>query len=196
MQRDHFPSTQATTMQVLLASGPEGRARLCAAVMDRYRGPLLAYARGSSLRQSEDPEELVHAYFATRLAQPDFFDRWRQSGLSFRRWLMNGLHFCAHERRRAAGRLRGRESGDDALGDRRSPASETAAERAFERALAVRVIEACVHGVQQSFAARGLEHHYRAFWKRSVDGRSYAEIAAETGMPIRELNSAVRSVTA
>ncbi|MFM7135407.1 MAG: hypothetical protein ACKO0W_13955, partial [Planctomycetota bacterium] len=104
--------------------------------------------------------------------------------------------FCAHERRRAAGRLRGRESGDDALGDRRSPASEAAAERAFERALAVRVIEACVHGVQQSFAARGLEHHYRAFWKRSVDGRSYAEIASETGMPIRELNSAVRSVTA
>jgi DNA-directed RNA polymerase specialized sigma24 family protein len=73
---------------------------------------------------------------------------------------------------------------------------EDAGERAFERALAVRVIESCVHSVHESLAARGLERHFTAFWKRYVDGRSYAAIASETGLSIRELNSAVRGVTA
>jgi DNA-directed RNA polymerase specialized sigma24 family protein len=193
MQRDHFPSTQVASMQALLTGGQEGRARLCSEVMQRYRAPLLAYVRGSSLRRSGDPEELVHAFFASRLSRADFFEQWLESGFPFRRWLMNGIHFCAHERRRAEGRAVGGEPAGDPAGER---VHEDAGERAFERALAVRVIESCVHSVHQSLAARGLERHFTAFWKRYVDGRSYAAIASETGLSIRELNSAVRGVTA
>jgi len=196
MQRDHFPSTHANSMMATASDGPAGLSLARAFVMERYRAPLLAYVRGSSLRTLEDAEELVHAYFATRLARKDFFERWRASGLPFRRWLMNGLHFCARERRKVRVRAAGRhEAQPDAL----SGAPTTGwneAERAFERELASRVIDACARSVQQSLAARGLARHWEVFWRRSVDGLTYAAIAAETGMPIRELNAAVRGVTA
>jgi DNA-directed RNA polymerase specialized sigma24 family protein len=196
MQRDHFPSTHANSMMATASEGPAGLSRARAFVMDRYRAPLLAYVRGSSLRTLEDAEELVHAYFATRLAREDFFERWRASGLPFRRWLMNGIHFCARERRKDRVRMTAREtSGGDTSVDG-SAITLSGAERAFERELASRVIDACTRIVQHSLAGRGLASHWDVFWRRSVDGQSYAAIAAETRMPIRELNAAVRGVTA
>jgi DNA-directed RNA polymerase specialized sigma24 family protein len=183
-------------MMATASDGPAGMSRARAFIMDRYREPLLAYVRGSSLRTLEDAEELVHAYFATRLARDDFFERWRASGLPFRRWLMNGLHFCARERRKVRVRAIARhEAEPDALSEALTNGWNEA-ERAFERELASQVIDACARSVQQSLAARGLTRHWEVFWRRSVDGLTYAAIAAETGMPIRELNAAVRGVTA
>jgi hypothetical protein len=74
--------------------------------MTRYREPLLAYARGSTLRQLAEPDELVHGFFASFLGRPGSLERWAESGTRLRRWMMNGLVLHARGLRRDASRNR------------------------------------------------------------------------------------------
>ena len=60
MQQDQFPSTHATQIIELLASGAAGRSKVRSDVMARYRAALTIYARGSSLAHVMDADELVN----------------------------------------------------------------------------------------------------------------------------------------
>jgi hypothetical protein len=56
---DHFPTTQQTWILDRLAERHGGSSALRSHLMERYREPLLAYARRSSLRSIAEPDDLV-----------------------------------------------------------------------------------------------------------------------------------------
>jgi len=58
---DHFPTTHQTWILDRIAEGSGGAPTLRVHLMERYREPLLAYARGSTLRQLAEQvrEELL-----------------------------------------------------------------------------------------------------------------------------------------
>lgn len=196
MQGEDFPSTHSTWMFDLLSTGPDGLAVLRRRVMERYHGPLVAYAAQSIKMQVTDPHDLVNSFFATRLARINYFERWQSSGLPFRRWLINGLHFTAREITRAKGGTR--QAGIVPLtpaDELEPPAPDTAADRAFERQFALEVISRCAASVQKRLASKARAGDWSLFWRHHIDGVPYRTLALETGWSPRELNSVIRAVT-
>jgi hypothetical protein len=113
---DHFPSTHETwigdQLQVLVAGSQtdarEAAQQLRTHIMARYREPLLAYAGASSFRSHSSPEDLVHGFFAERLADLAYLRNWRDSRMKLRRWLCNGLLLHMFDTRAAAQARRAR----------------------------------------------------------------------------------------
>ncbi|RLS52478.1 MAG: hypothetical protein DWH93_00920 [Planctomycetota bacterium] len=196
MQGDDFPSTHSSWMFDLLSTGPTGLAGLRTRIMERYHGALVAYATHAIAMQVLDPQDLVNEFFANRLAKPDYFERWQSSGLPFRRWLINGLHFSAREMLKATGTTKQRMTSDRTDSTELEPPDcDTAADRAFERQFALQVITRCAAAVERGLAAKGRPRDWSYFWRHHIDGTPYRLLAAETGLGPRELNSAIRAVT-
>lgn len=110
MTRDHFPTTHQTWLSEHVGVANDEVARH---VMQRYFEPLRAYVKGSSLRNFGDSADLVNDFFAARLGDATYLERWIDSGLPLRRWLVNGLLLHVRNRgiaeaRRRARRCRGR----------------------------------------------------------------------------------------
>ena len=105
---DAFPSTNAEWLHRELDAGEERRRALRTVVMARYFEPLRIYVKGSSYRNLGESAELVSAFFVSRFARDDYLDAWRESRMTLRRWLINGLILSMREevrrRRRAAKR--------------------------------------------------------------------------------------------
>ena len=105
---DAFPSTNAEWLHQELDAGEERRRALRTVVMARYFEPLRIYVKGSSYRHLGESAELVSAFFVSRFARDDYLDAWRESRMTLRRWLINGLILSMREevrrRRRAAKR--------------------------------------------------------------------------------------------
>ena len=103
-----FPSTNAEWLHQELDAGDERRRALRTVVMARYFEPLRIYVKGSSYRNLGESAELVSAFFVSRFARDDYLDAWRESRMTLRRWLINGLILSMREevrrRRRAAKR--------------------------------------------------------------------------------------------
>jgi hypothetical protein len=103
-----FPSTNAEWLHQELDAGEERRRALRTVVMARYFEPLRIYVKGSSYRHLGESAELVSAFFVSRFARDDYLDAWRESRMTLRRWLINGLILSMREevrrRRRAAKR--------------------------------------------------------------------------------------------
>ena len=103
-----FPSTNAEWLHQELDAGEERRRALRTVVMARYFEPLRIYVKGSSYRNLGESAELVSAFFVSRFARDDYLDAWRESRMTLRRWLINGLILSMREevrrRRRAAKR--------------------------------------------------------------------------------------------
>ncbi len=68
--------------------------------METYTEPLSNYVAGSSFRSLSTPKDLVSGFFASRLAQTAYFEKWIDSGLPLRRWLINGFLFFLQEEAR------------------------------------------------------------------------------------------------
>jgi len=84
MTRDHFPTTHQTWLSEHVGVANDEVARH---VMQRYFEPLRAYVKGSSLRNFGDSADLVNDFFAARLGDATYLERWIDSGLPLRRWL-------------------------------------------------------------------------------------------------------------
>ncbi len=183
----------------LLDAGPDGRERLRDSIMDRYHGALLAYARRAIPSGSADPHEVVNQFLVSRLPRREYLLRWRESGLPFRRWLLNGLHLCAHEVRRM--QVRASRTGPEvvALGDDEIPTDAAGqagnAQKAFDRQFALELLSRCVAQVQLLLDARGRSHEWKWFARHHIDGVSYRELSPEVGVTPSVLNSAIRAVT-
>ena len=52
--------------------------------METYTEPLSNYVAGSSFRSLSTPKDLVSGFFASRLAQTAYFEKWIDSGLPLR----------------------------------------------------------------------------------------------------------------
>jgi hypothetical protein len=179
-----FPTTQSTWIERTLAEGAPGAAQVIRHVMERYRAPLEAYAGALPARSVAEPSELVAGFFARRVAEIDFFSRWRASGLPLRRYLMHGLSLDARgvlrsERREAARRREyaSREAAEAGLRARAAADAEAAFERAWARAV---VAEACGR-VREALEREQDGAAWQVFEAHLLRGESYAQIAGALG---------------
>jgi hypothetical protein len=207
-ENDPFPSTHTTWMHEQLDGDEDRRRAVRSVVMARYFEPLRIYVKGSSYRTLGESAELVSAFFVSRFARDDYLDAWRASGMTLRRWLINGLILSMREevrrRRRAAKRgmsdmreARGvaeRGSGDeDPIDLLESPEPE--AEAAFERAWAVSILREACEEVETICNADGESDRWLLFRRHVLDGQSYALLVDETGFEPARAAVVVRTIS-
>lgn len=198
---DPFPSTDATWMHGELAAGEDRRRALRSVVMARYFEPLRVYVKGSSFRDIGESAELVSAFFVSRFARDDYLDAWQQSGMTLRRWLVNGLILSIREeiRRRKRAARRGSQNVRDASGNGRRNSMPTDADGepidlldwvespepeaviAFERAWALSILREACEEVETICRADGEEAMWVLFRRHFIDGIHYAALVEETG---------------
>ncbi len=199
IRSDHFPTTQLTTLLDALRSDEvaDAHARLAATIMQRYAAPLVIYAKGSSLREVAEPDELVHGFFAAALADPQYFDRYRNSGMRLRRWLMNGLLLHARGVARDRSRQVRREGSplQSAAKSGATASSSASAEDAFHRAWALALLSEACDSVEVSLAREDRDRAWTVFRRHAIDGRSYKELEEELGLGQQQMADLVRGVT-
>ena len=204
MPTDHFPSTHATWIDAQLtiaersrASGDEaGESNALDALrrhlMDRYHGALRAYVCGGSLRRLGEADDVVGGFFADRACRPAFLAQWRRSGLPLRRWMMTGINLYGksmiRERTRDRERPVGEVPEDSAL-------DESTAERAFERAWSLSVLNAALARVHAELAAQDRLEEFGIFRRRVVEGEGYETIAPSVGRTAQQCANTTRLVT-
>lgn len=203
---DAFPSTHTTWMHGELDAGEERRRALRSIVMARYFEPLRIYVKGSSYRHLGESAELVSAFFVSRFARDDYLDAWRESGMTLRRWLINGLILSMREevrrRRRAAKRgligtgqagTNGDDTGDaDPFASLESPEPEAVA--AFERAWALSVLREACEEVETVCNADGESDKWLVFRRHFLDGVPYTLLVDESGLEPSAAAAAARVV--
>jgi hypothetical protein len=191
-ETDHFPTTEQTWLLDRLAEGHGGSSARRDHIMTRYREPLLAYARGSSLRTVAEPDELVHGSFVAFFERPDGLERWAESGTRLRRWMMNGLVLHARGIRRDAGRNRETVGLDAAAA---ATASLPSAEEAFEAAWARSLLSDAATAVQAELASEGRSMAWDLFARHIIDGRPYAECCPPLGYTVEDGRTVTRMVS-
>lgn len=188
-----FPSTHATWLVTRIEDGGEISLREARVhLMRRYRDALVAYAASSRLANIDEPEELVHGFFAAKSGDTRFLGEWRLSGLPLRRWMLNGLIFHARGvvRDRARDSARRQEASTELLA---APTPD--AERAFERAWALALVEAACRAAHVGLATDGRERAYDCFHRHFFDSVGYARLASEHGVDEKTVASEVRLAT-
>ena len=201
--RDLFPSTHATWLQTrieCIVQGDQTLAQQAAQelrehLMVRYAEPLCAYIRGSSLRSLTEPQDLVHDFFARVLGDAQFLVRWRQRGGPLRRWMINGLLLHARGVVRDRARNRERSGSTSTEATLAVPSNEPSAQRAFESAWALAILDAACKQVQDAFDRAGRAGDFELFHRHVIDGKSYSAIEAEIGVDPVRAATIVRAVT-
>ena len=193
-ENDPFPSTHTTWMHEQLDGDEDRRRAVRSVVMARYFEPLRIYVKGSSYRTLGESAELVSAFFVSRFARDDYLDAWRASGMTLRRWLINGLILSMREevrrRRRAVKRgligtgQAGTETGNDAadadpFASLESPEPEAVV--AFERAWALATMREACQEVETICSADGQDAMWLVFRRHFLDGIPYVLLVDETG---------------
>lgn len=192
-QRDSFPQTQRGWLVAQMALGAKGRERINAYIMTTYAEPLSNYYAGSSFRSLGTPADLVSGFFASRLAKEPYFERWIESGLPLRRWLINGFLFFLQEevRRRKANRL-------EALPERgmsEPQADAESATEAFDRIWAAAMVRSAAGAARTRCEEEGFLRHWEMFESHFVGGRTYAELAEDFGVTNGQSASMVRTAS-
>ena len=206
----YFPTTHATTIIDCLRTTDEAPlAALAGRIIERYAEPLEAYARGSSLREIAEPRELVHGFLLTKFDSPAstraYLGAWNASGLTLRRWMMNGL--LLYVRGVVRDMQRSREKSLDQIQWEKIASRASSAEPepsvAFERAWARAILaEACAQ-VEQALVAEGRDRAWEIFRRHSLDGLAYGELVEkfdragdhEYGLTRQQMAELVRGVT-
>ena len=192
---DAFPSTHLTALlEEARQRLPDAELRLRSAIMERYAEPLAVYARGSTLREIADPEDLVHGFFAQELTDAAFFSRYQASWMRMRRWLMNGLLLHARGVARDRARLDRRE-GARLESSPDVAQSEATAEDAYHRAWALALLSEACASVESALVSEGRERAWTVFRRHAIDGRSYLDLEPELGLGRQQMADLVRSVT-
>lgn len=195
---DLFPTTARTWIDEQFATielggdaAVDARVRLRSHVMERYARPLSAYVRATSIARmlSLDADDVVHDFLAHRVSRDGFFERYAESNLPLRRYLMNGVLFVLRERLTAAGLesdgvARAREVAEHAeAGD---------AVSAFERAWGQDVLALAAERVAHELEASGEGLAWTVFRRHFLEGRTYEQIADEIGLASHVVRNEVR----
>lgn len=184
---DHFPSTPRSWLLSRLHGDARDRGSLNHRIMSIYAQPLTAYVRGSSFRDLGDAAELVNGFFASRLSNEDYLAAWGESGLTLRRWLMNGMLLFLHEEARRLRRDRRAKPLPDALA-----VDETAFERDYARMLVRQARDAA----RAQCEAGGLTLHWQAFEARHEGEGALAAFRERHGLTPGQTSHLVRAATA
>ncbi len=192
-KRDSFPATQRGWLVAQLGQGAEGLSRINAYVMQTYAEPLGNYVAGSSFRSLGTPADLVSGFFASRLAQPAYFERWIESNLPLRRWLINGFLFYLQEelRRRKADRV---EAMPSSAVDEPASSAQTAVEE-FDRLWAASMVRSAATAARERCTQEGFDTHWQMFERHFIKGVSYADLAAEFSVTGGQSASMVRTAS-
>lgn len=216
---DHFPSTHGTWIGVRLDTiaeaerGPDDggtrhtqaaqmRRELREHLMTRYARALTAYVSGADFSRIGEPDDLVGGFFARVLPQEDFLERWRKSGMPLRRWLMNAMSFHCRGLMRNQARERDRtEPLDDLIAPidgvarpQHAAGPDGEAERAFERAWALSIVNEAYARVQQSLHGEGRMQDDAILRMHVLDGMTYEHIAQAMGLSRQDCFNAVRRI--
>lgn len=189
---DHFPTTQQTWILDRLAEGEHGAPALHSFLMERYREPLVVYARGSSLRSLGEADDLVHGFFASFFSRPGALRRWAESGTRLRRWMMNGLILHARGLRRDAARSRETASIESAA---HHASDDPTAEQAYEAAWARSLLSDAATAVQAELLAESRSSAWEVFARHMIDGQPYAECCPPLGFTVDEGRTVSRMVS-
>ena len=194
MTRDHFPTTHQTWLSERVGVANDEVARH---VMQRYFEPLRAYVKGSSLRNFGDSADLVNDFFAARLGDATYLERWIDSGLPLRRWLVNGL--LLHVRNRGIAEARRRARGDAGVGGTEPAAAVSSAEpgalEALERAWAIGLVTEAHDRVRAGLVAENRESWWECFRLHVLHGLPYADACPMAGVSTANGANIVRAVT-
>ncbi len=195
--RDHFPTTHATWLSERVGVANDEVARH---VMERYFEPLRAYVKGSSLRNFGDSADLVNDFFAARLGDANYLERWLASGLPLRRWLLNGL--LLHVRNRAIAESRRRARGDTGIGGESggtpgdiAASTEPTAMAALERAWAIALVTEAHDRVRAGLVAEHRENWWECFRLHVLHGLPYADACPMAGVATANGANIVRTVS-
>lgn len=192
-KRDSFPATQRGWLVAQLAQGIPGLARINAYVMETYTEPLGNYVAGSSFRGMGQPKDLVSGFFASRLAQDGYFERWIESGLPLRRWLINGFLFYLQEetRRRKTERVEALPATPNA-----EPAADEAnAAEQFDRLWAESMVRSAATAARDRCTTEGFSTHWDMFERHFVGGLSYSGLSEEFNVTGGQAASMVRTAS-
>ncbi len=176
------PTPRSEMLAMLNGDRPEELGRF---LMETYARPLSLYLSATSYRQLGDCDDLVAGFFASRLSRREWIERWAESGMRLRRWLVNGMLLFMKEELRRRGRERVAEAGDE-------PASSSM-ERLFDRAYAREVVRLACEQAAAACEAEGLSLHWSLFLRHHVEGRSYAALAADEGTSEGRVTGLVRT---
>lgn len=174
---DMFPKTQRTWIDERLASGETGLGEVRSHIMELYSAPLCAYVQRSSYRGLGDPLEIVHGFFADRLARADFLAHWSEAGMPLRRWLVNGLCFFLRESLRRE--VRDKVVTLTADGPTGGDAAPLAA---MEQAFAVSLVQRALALAERACMSDGLSPHWRSFVAHQYEGTPYSDVGRELGV--------------
>lgn len=194
MTREHFPTTHQTWLSERIGVANDEVAQH---VMQRYFEPLRAYVKGSSLRNFGDSADLVNDFFAARIGDPTYLERWIDSGLPLRRWLVNGL--LLHVRNRGIAEARRRARGDAGVGGSGEQEPVTSAEpgalEALERAWAIGLVTEAHDRVRSALVAENRESWWECFRLHVLHGLPYADACPMAGVATVNGANIVRAVT-
>ncbi len=189
----NFPDTQAVWIGERLGDGAAGLNEVRAFVMTWYREPLVTYSRalGLGVGPRMAPDDLVHGYFASRLADPDYFASWLKSGLRLRHWLKNGLHFFVREEiRRQSAINRVEPSGLNAWEDGVPQADDAA----FDKQWAITTLNGASDSARAELTRLGRLGDWDVFWAARARGVSYESLAREHQITVAQARQKVHAV--
>jgi hypothetical protein len=135
----------------------------------------------------------VSGFFASRLAQPAYFERWIESNLPLRRWLINGFLFFLQEevRRRKAERV---EAMPTTATDEPASSAQSADEE-FDRIWAASMVRSAATSARERCVQEGFDTHWQMFERHFIRGASYAELATEFRVTGGQSASMVRTAS-
>jgi DNA-directed RNA polymerase specialized sigma24 family protein len=169
-----FPDTDRTWIRTSLAAGSRERAVVQEHLMQVYGAPLQQLCRTILRMSAEDAVDVVHGFFASRLARDDYLAGWERSGERLRLWLWRGLRFHAKEYARYLRRLPATADLPDGPDD-----AATDPGREMDRAFAAAIVRAATEIAGQRCAEDGFPDHWRVWHARYAEGRTLREIADE-----------------
>ncbi len=187
-ETDEFPTTIRNWIEAQLSLREIGRNLVIQYVMSSYARPLERYVRGSSYRNVGEAKELVQSFLAERVTAPDYFSRWIESGLTLRRWLMNGFLFYLREA------VRHNQRAPQSL-ESDPPDDREYAHSQFEREWALALVDRAIERARASCARRNQHTHWEILERHCLHGVPYATLIAEFGITAKEASTMARTAT-
>ncbi len=171
---DVFPGTLITWINRQMGLGEEGRRQINRHIMSVYAWPLKVYFLGSSARWLGEPDEIINGFFANRLAREEFLERWRESSMRLRRWLINAFCYYLMEVRKSRKRNDSHpELSDDPITFSGNP------DEAVDRAFAISLVHRAIAAAAARCEEENLADHWSVFMRHYLNEEPYDSIAPD-----------------